>query len=81
MGSFSISNIFDQYLWPFFILCFVGVVLYGVLKNFKALFGNDGESRKEGLIDLVWIVCYALAALGVISVIVMAVKSSKPSLG
>lgn len=52
----------------------------GIIKNFKALTGGDGESRKEGLIDLGWIVVYGMAALGVITAIVTAVKSSKPTL-
>lgn len=81
MGSFSISNIFDQYLWPFFTICLLGAVLAGIIKNYSSIFGSNGESRKEGLIDLAWIVGYALAAMGVIGVIVMAVKSAKPSIG
>lgn len=80
MGTFNINTIFDQYLWPFFIFGFIGVVLYGITKNFKALTGGDGESRKEGMIDLAWIVGYALAAIGIITVILTAVKSARPSL-
>lgn len=80
MGNFNINTIFDQYLWPFFIFGFIGVTLYALIKNFKSIVSNDGESRKEGLIDLAWIVAYGLAAMGVITAILAAVKAAKPSL-
>ncbi|MGO1245464.1 MAG: hypothetical protein ACTHXT_09865 [Sphingobacterium sp.] len=80
MGNFNIDTIFQQYLWPFFAFGFIGVLLYGITRNFKALSGSDGESRKEGLIDLAWLIGYALAAIGVITAVVAAIRAFKPSL-
>lgn len=80
MGStFNINTIVDQYIWPLFMIAVFGTALGMFIKNFKTLTGNDGESRKEALIDIAWMVAYVVAGMAALTAILVAIKAAKPN--
>lgn len=64
----NINNILSQYGVPIIALLLVVGVAIGVVMNFDKIVDKDGQgTRKEGLINLIWIIGYVIVGLGILA--------------
>lgn len=66
----ALNTVISDYLIPFFAFAIVMGVVTGVVKNWEAINDNTGNGRrKEGFINVAWMVGYVVVAVAVLSAV------------
>lgn len=72
----DINSFLSNYAVPVIAMCLVIGVCVGVVMNFDKIVDRDGQgTRKEGLINLLWIVGYVVVGLVVIGAVIALINS------
>jgi len=72
----DINGLLTSYAVPIIAAFLVIGAAIGVVQNFDKIVDKDGQgTRKEGIINLIWIMAYIIIALGIIAAIIALVAS------
>lgn len=73
----NINNLLSQYGVPLIAFLLVVGVAVGVVMNFDKIIDKDGHgTRKEGLINLLWVIGYVVVGLAILSAAVAYISSN-----
>ncbi len=78
-GSFKtqVQSIVDNYLLPIYMLIVLMGAITGILKNWENINDSSGSGRrKEGLINVAYIIGYAALGGAILAAVVAVAKSS-----
>lgn len=72
----EVNSFLSEYAVPLMAMLLVVGVCIGVVMNYDKIIDKDGQgTRKEGIINLLWVVGYVIIALAIIGAMITLISS------
>ena len=71
----EVNTFLSDYAVPVIAMLLIVGVGIGVVMNYDKIIDRDGQGRKEGIVNLLWVVGYIIIGLAIIAAVIALINS------